>query len=242
MPPPPPTPVDPSLDNDTSFSRDNNFLCGLEHVLPPVPGLFHPLEERPAYLLEDRPAYPYPISGNVGLTMQRVVLPCRRQDDLDISPIGRFEEEAGPWNPQGLVGHDKQPYSASAYHGFPPQTNRLAMSSQIQPRSCDRSEVGSSTTGRNPLDSGYDSKSYATKSIRSRSEYLDRSQDCQSLVGDVGDLQMHPEGEPQGEDPESLQNEPHPYGTNDGSSSHAPLVCPHLDCTKRKFKNQSDLK
>lgn len=232
--PPPPIPVDPVLDNDTSWNRDNNFSYGLEHVLPPVSGLFPSLEERPAY--------PYPIGGNVELPMQDVLLHCRRQDDLDISPIGRFYGEPGPWNAQKVVGHAEPPSSAPAYHGLSPQINRFTMSSQLQPRSCDRSEVGSSTTGRNPLGSGYDSKSYATKSVRSCSEYLDRSQDCQSLVGDVGDLQMHPEDQLQGEDPDSLMNESYPYGMNDGSSSHGPLLCPYPECKNLKFKNQSDQK
>lgn len=230
--PPPSIPVDPVLDNDTSWNRDN-FSFGLGHVLPRVPGPFPPLEERQAYQ--------YQIVGNVELPMQDILLPCRRQDDLDISPIGRFYGEPGPWNAQKVVGHAEPPSSAPAYHGLPPQINRLVMSSQLQPRSCDRSEVGSSTTGRNPLDSGYDSKSYATKSVRS-CEYLDRSQDCQSLVGDVGDLQMRPEDQLQGEDPGSLQNESHPSEMDNGSSSHAPLLCPYPDCKDFKFKNQSDQK
>lgn len=232
--PPPPVPIDPLLDNEIPWNRDNTFSYGFENLLPPVSGLFPPLEERPSYQ--------YQTGGNVELPMQDVLLHSRRQDDLDISPIGRFYGEAGPWNAQKVVGHAEPPSSAPAYHGFPPQINRLAMSSQIQPRSCGKSEVGSSTTGRNPLGSGYDSKSYATKSVRSRSEYLDRSQDCQSLVGDVGDLQMHPVDRLQEEDPESLHNEYHPSRMNDGSSSHAPLLCPYPDCKGFKFKNQSDQK
>lgn len=232
--PPPPIPVDPALDNDISWNRDNNFSCGVEHVLPPVSGLFPPLEERPAYL--------YQVGGNIEVPMQDVLLPFRRQDDLDISPIGRFYGEPGPWNAQRVVGPAEPPFSAPPYHGLPSHINRIAMSSQIQPRSCDKSEVGSSTTGRNLLGSGYDSKSYATKSVPSCSEYPDRSQDCQSLVSDVGDLQMYPEDPFPGEDPDSLQNESHRYVMNDGSTSHAPLLCPYPDCKGIKFRNQSDQK
>lgn len=221
--PPPPIPVDPALDNDNSWNRDNNFS------FPPVPGLFPPFEERAAYQ--------YQIGGNIE-SMQDVLPPCRRQDDLDISPMVRFYEEPGPWNAHNV----EPPSSAPPYHGLPSQINRIAMSSQIQPRSCDRSEVSSSTTGRNLLGSGYDSKSYATKSVPSCSEYRDRSQDCQSLVSDVGDLQMQPEDQLQGEDPDSLQNDSHPYGMNDGSTSHAPLLCPFPECRHIKFRNQSDQK
>lgn len=231
--PPPPIPVDPVLDNDDPWNRDT-FPYGLEYVLPPVTGLFPPLLERPAY--------PYQIGGNVETPVQDVQVPYRRQDDFDITPLGRFTGETGPWNAQRVVGPAGPPSSALPYPGLPPQINRFAMSSQIQPRSSDRSEVGSSTTGRNQLDSGYDSKSYATKSVRSCSEYLDQSQDCQSLVGDVGELQVHPGDQYQGEDPESLQDEPHPYGMNDGSTSHGPLLCPYPDCKNLKFKNQSDQK
>lgn len=232
--PPPPILVDPDLDNGPSWNKDT-LSYGLEHVLPPVAGPFPPLSERPAY--------PYHIGGNFELPMQDIQLPCRRQDDLDSTPIGRFYEEPGPWNPQKVVGQAGPPSSAlAAYPSFPSQINRLAMSSQIQPRSRDRSEVGSSTTGRNPLDSGYDSKSYATQSVRSCSEYLDRSQDCQSLVSDVGDLQMHRVDQFQGEDPESLQNESRSYGMNDRSSSRGQLLCPYPDCKNLIFKNQSDQK
>lgn len=231
--PPPPIPVDPALDTDPAWNR-NAFPYGFEHVLPPVAGLFPPLLERPAY--------PYHIGNNGEISPQDIQLPCTRQNDLDISPIGRFYGEPGPWNAQKVVGDVGPPSSALAFPGLSPQINRLAMSSQIQPRSGDRSEVGSSTTGRNPHDSGYDSKSYATKSVRSYSEYIDRSQDCQSLASDVGDLQMHPGDQFQGQGPESLQDESHPYGLNDGPASHGQLVCPYPDCKNITFKNQSDQK
>lgn len=228
--PPPPIPVDPALDTDSTSWNRNGFPHAFE---PPVGGLFPPLLERPAY--------PYQIGNNSEISPQDVLLPCTRQNVVDISPIGRFYGEPGPWNAQKVVGDVGPPSSTLAFPGLSPQLNQFPMSSQIQPRSCDRSEVGSSTTGRNPQDSGYDSKSYATKSVRS-SEYIDRSQDCQSLVSDVGDLQMHPVDQFQGQGPESLQDESHPYGMNDGPSSHGQLVCLYPDCKNMTFKNQSEQK
>lgn len=231
--PPPPIPVDPALDTDATSWNRNTFSYGFEHVLPPVGGLFPPLLEKPAY--------PYQIGNNSEISPQDIQLPCTRQNDIDTSPIGRFYGEPGPWNAQKVVADVGPP--SSTFPGLTPQLNRFPMSSQIQPRSCDRSEVGSSTTGRNPQDSGYDSKSY--KSVRSFSEYIDRSQDCQSLASDVGDLQMHP-GHPgdqfQGQGPESLQDESHPYGMNDGPASHGQLVCPYPECKNNTFKNQSEQK
>lgn len=226
--PPPHIPIDPVLDNDTPWNRDT-ISYGFEHVLPPVSGLGPPLLERPAY--------PYQIGGNVEIPLQDLQLPCRRQDDLDTSPIARFYGEPGPWNAQNVVRHAETTSSAPI---LPPQINRIAISSQIQHRPRDRSEVGSSTTGRILPGSGYDSKSYTTKSVRSCPEYLDRGQDCQSLVGDVGDLQMQPEDQFQGQDAEWLQDESYPYGMNEGSSSHRPLLCPYPECKDLKFKNQSD--
>lgn len=234
--PPPPIPVDPALDPDATSWNRNTFPYGFEHVLPPVGGLFPPLLEKPAY--------PYQIGNNSEISPQDLQLPCTRQNDIDTSPIARFYGEPGPWNAQKVVADVGPQSSTLAFPGLSPELNRFPMS-QIQPRSCDRSEVGSSTTGRNPQDSGYDSKSYATKSVRSFSEYIDRSQDCQSLAGDVGDLQMHP-GHPgdqfQGQGPESLQDESHPYGMNDGPASHGQLVCPYPECKNTTFKNQSDQK
>lgn len=220
---PPPIPIDPILDNDTLWNNDT-ISYGFEHALLPVSGPITPLLERPAY--------PYQRGGNVEIPLQDLQLPCRRQDNLDTSPISRFYKEPGPWDPQKVVGHAEPPSSAPVYPGLPPQINRLAISSKIEHRSCDRSEVGSSTTGRNPPGSGYDSKSC--------SEYLDRGQDCQSLVGDVGDLQMHPEDQFQGQDTELPQDESYSYGMDDGSSSHRPLLCPYPECKGFTYKNQSD--
>lgn len=227
---PPPIPVDPALDTDTLWTRAP-FQYGLEHVLPPVAGLFPTL-----------PAYPYHIGSNVEISPQDIQIPCTRQNDLDISPLGRFYGEQGPWSAQKVVGDAEPPSSTLAIPSLSPQISRLDMPSQIQPRSCDRSEVGSSTTGRNPHDSGYGSKSYATKSVRSCSEYIDQSQDCQSLVSDVGDLQMHHEDQFQGQGPESLQDESHLNRMNDRPTSPGPLVCLYPDCKNRIFKNQSDQK
>lgn len=232
--PPPPIPVDPALENNPSWDR-NAFPNAFEQVLPPVVGPFPPLQERPAY--------PYQIGNNGEISPHDIHPPYMRRIDHGISPLDRFTEEAGPWSAQGAaIGETWPTSSVLAVPNFFPRVGRFAMPSQMQVRSYDRSEVGSSTTGRNPHDSGYDSKSYTTMSVQSLPEQNDRSQDCQSLVSDVGDLQMHPGDQFQGQDVESLQDESHRYGMNDGSTLRGQLVCPHPDCENITFKNQSDQK
>lgn len=215
---PPPIPVDHTRDTDSTSWYRNAYPHSLENLLSPV----GPVGGRFPQLLE-RPPCIYQIGKNSEISPQDLQQPGTRQTDVNTTPLDRFYDEIGPWTPQKVVGDVGPPSSTLDFPGLYPQLNQLPISSQIQHRSRDRSEVGSSTTGRNPQDSGYESKSYTTKSVRS-SEYIDPSQDCQSLVSDVGDFQIPS------------------YGMNDGPSSQGQLVCRHPGCENTTFKNQSDQK
>ncbi|KAL8834460.1 MAG: hypothetical protein Q9176_007484 [Flavoplaca citrina] len=109
-----------------------------------------------------------------------------------------------------------------------------------------RSDVGSSTTGRYPYDSGYGgSKSLGTKSVRS-ADQLDQSPSSQSFTGDVRDLPFFHEGNLQ--DPSARSGtSSNPQYIAMNVSNEVPqspsmtfdLTCPHQECGVVS-KNQSE--
>lgn len=174
--PPPPVPIDPAL--DTFNTLDVNLSSGIgEHFA------------QPNSVFQKRFRYSGTSNG-IGAFLQDVQLPAMRQPDLDPNPMSRFQnDQQGPWTPQRIGGdvtqHSQAPRYQSSYgSNYPPST---LLSHYREPP---RSEQGSSTTGRNPVDSGYGSRSLATKSVRS-AEHIDQSQGCQSLIGDVNDMRVY---------------------------------------------------
>lgn len=224
---PPPLPIDPALDPWNTSNIALSPAIGLDHLLPPTTGLL------------DRSNYPgAPVA--VDNFPQDVQLPSMRQTDLDTNPLLRFYNDPGPWSSQRIAG-DPSPSIPPRYPGAYGRDNRSGISSNHY-RESPRSDVGSSTTGRNPQDSGYDSKSMATKSVRS-TEHIDHSQGCQSLAGDVNEMQIYPEEPFQG----PVTSMPQDVAYFDISSdvpgeapATLPLLCPYPECNNLELKNQSD--
>lgn len=230
--PPPPIPVDPALD---SWNTSNIALSpgtGLDHLLQPPVGL----PERHNY------------SGTPG-TMdqfsQDVQLPSLRQSEVDSHPLLRFYTESGPWSSQRIAGESSQPSMPPRYPVTYGRLQRQSVSSQPPYRDA-RSDVGSSTTGRNPHDSGYDSKSIATKSARS-TEHIDHSQGCPSLVSDVNEMQIYPEESFQeigtaqvANPPDVAYNFEMPSDVSAEAPTTLPMICTYPECNNVELKNQSD--
>ena len=176
--PPPPIPIDPAL--DTINTLDISLPSGFgDHFFQSSPATPKKLQYSGT-------------SSPIGAFLEDVQLPAMRQPDLDTNPMSRFQKDQGPWTPPNIGGdvmQHSQPlrYQSSYGSNFPPVTL------QSQYRDPPRSEQGSSTTGRHPVDSGYGSRSLATKSVRSAADPIDQSQSCQSLIGDVNDLRVYPD-------------------------------------------------
>jgi hypothetical protein len=227
--PPPPVPIDPALDAFNTLNVTLSSGVG-DHLLQPSPAV----QERLRYSATD----------SIGTFLQDVQLPAMRQPDLDQNPMSRFQNDPGPWTPQRIGGdiseHPQAPRYQSSYG-----PNYFPVTVPSQYREPPRSELGSSTTGRNLVDSGYGSRSLATKSVRS-AEPMDQSQSCQSLIGDVNEMQVYSD-EPF---PSHLQanslgltngvaySYPLP-ATEPAESPSAPLICTYPDCDKES-KNLSE--
>ncbi|KAL8736082.1 MAG: hypothetical protein Q9181_002568 [Wetmoreana brouardii] len=107
-----------------------------------------------------------------------------------------------------------------------------------------RSEVGSSTTGRYPLDSGYESRSGATRSVRS-ADQVDPSR-CPSISGDIHGLRFYPEDgyqDPSARDaaPPNPQYSPTDISQDVAQQPGVPfdLACQYPNCSVIS-KNQSE--
>lgn len=225
---PPPLPIDPALDPWNTSNIALSPGIGLDHLLPPTTGLL----ERSNYGGAPGAADNYP---------QDVQLPSMRQSEMDTNPLLRFYNDPGPWSSQRISGDASQPSIPHRYPGAYGRDNRSAISPQHY-RDSPRSDVGSSTTGRNPQDSGYDSKSMATKSVRS-TEHVDHSQGCQSLAGDVNEMQIYPEESYQGPVPGIPQDVSYFDISSDvpaETPATLPLICPYPECKNLELKNQSD--
>ena len=218
--PPPPIPVDPALDSWNTPNIAISPSIALDHLLQPTAGLL----ERPNFV---------GVPAVVDVFPHNVQLPSMKQSDLDTNPLFRFYNDPGPWSSQ-RIAEDSGSYSRLN----PP------VGASNQYRDTPRSDLGSNTTGRNPLDSGYESKSVATKSVRS-TEHVDHSQECQSLIGDVNEMQIYPDEHFQGHDLSLPQGVPYPFDISNVPEDPAallPLICPEPECHQSDLKSQSDLR
>lgn len=225
--PPPPIPIDPALDPFSTSTVSLSSGIGLDHLLQPSPGL----QERLGYS---------GVPNNIDSFPQDVQLPSMKQNtDLDTNPLFRFYNESGPWNSQRIAGDMNQSNMLHRYQGPYGRINRLPVLPN-QYRESPRSEVGSSTTGRNQHDSGYGTRSYTTKSVQS-TDPIDQSQGCQSLSGDVGEMQIYPEENFQAQVPELAQDVSYSFDDpNDTPGDQAtPLICPECGV---ESKNQSEFR
>lgn len=228
--PPPPIPIDPAL--DTINALDISLPSGIGDQF------FQSGAAIPKKL-------PYSgTSTNIGAFLQDVQLPAMRQPDLDTNPMSRFQNDQGPWTAQSIGGdltqHSQPPRYQSSYG-----PNYLPFTSQNQYREPPRSEQGSSTTGRNPVDSGYGSRSLATKSVRS-AEPMDQSQSCQSLIGDVSDMRVYqdehfPQPLPGHVLPFPNEN-PYPYLPTAEPTEPPAFVCTFPECHNHQSKNLSEFR
>lgn len=231
--PPPPVPIDPAL--DTFNTLDVNLSSGIgEHFSQPSP------------VFQKRLRYSGTSTSIGAFLLQDVQLPAMRQSDLDPNPMSRFQnDQQGPWTPQRISGdvtqHSPVPRYQSSYG-----PNYLPVTLPSQYREPPRSEQGSSTTGRNPVDSGYGSRSLATKSVRS-AEPIDQSQGCQSLIGDVNDMRVYSDDHFSPHLPGPVLPFPNEVSysynlpTAEPAESSALLrICPFPECQNHVSKNLSE--
>lgn len=229
--PPPPIPIDPAL--DTINTLDINLPSGIgDQFFQPGPVLPKKLQYSGT-------------STHIGTFLQDVQLPAMRQPDLDTNPMSRFQNDQGPWTAQNVGGDLTQHSQAPRYQGSY-GSNYAPVTLQSQYREPPRSEQGSSTTGRHPVDSGYGSRSLATKSVRSV-EPIDQSQSCQSLIGDVNDMRVYPDEHfsphLHGHVLPFPNEAPYPYSLPTTEPPEPPptlFVCPYPECHNHQSKNLSE--
>ena len=229
---PPPPPVDPALDPWNSANVPLSPGIGLDHLLHPNLGL------------QNRS----PSSGSLGelnTFPSDLQLPSMKQNDLQSDPLLRFWADPGPWNSQRVGGEPSHSPMNQGYMGSYGRDPRPeAFLGQYRP--APRSDLGSSTTGRHPVDSGYESRSFATRSVHS-ADPREQSQGCQSLAGDVGEMQMYanPDNMYQGTLPPPSMPQEMQYPGFDFPNDQMqdgpiyPLTCPLADCQVTS-KNSSE--
>lgn len=228
---PPPIPVDPAIDSWRSSNPALSPGLGLDNLLP-----FSPKSS-------DRLSLPS--QSNLDTYPQELQLPAMKQNHAEPNPLLRFWTEPGPWNAQRIAGDPRQAPANPQALGFGDPMRRNAHTLQYEYRS-PRSDIGSSTTGRNPLDSGYGgSRSLATSAPSV--DQFDQSRSCHSLSGDVQDYHLDSE---YGYQDTSGRNRPSPHlqyssadniagDTAQPSAVTFELACqyPHCDVIS---KNQSE--
>lgn len=226
--PPPPIPIDPALDSFNTSTVPLSPGIGLDHLLQPSPGL------------QERLGFSGTPTTHVVSFPQDVQLPSMKQNiDLATNPLYRFYNDPGPWTSQRIAGDMNQSSMFPRYQGAYGPINRLPVLPS-QYRESPRSDFGSSTTGRNQHDSGYGTRSYTTKSVQS-TEPIDQSQSCQSLSGDVGDMQIYPEENFQTQVPGHAQEVSYPFDIPNDAPGEQPalLICHVAECGIAS-KNQSE--
>ncbi|KAL8755598.1 MAG: hypothetical protein Q9199_003535 [Rusavskia elegans] len=168
-----------------------------------------------------------------------------KQTPAEPDPLLRFWNETGPWTSQRLSGDPGHTPTNPQFTHFDHRMPRHGHALQYEYRS-PRSDVGSSTTGRYPLDSGYGgSRSLGTKSVRS-ADQLDQSPSSQSVAGDVRDLPFYREGNFQDPSARSVTS-PNPQYSSMDVSNDAPqsptmgfdLTCQYQSCNTVS-KNHSE--
>lgn len=176
---PPPVPIDPAIDTWRPSSIAISHTTGFDNLLPLSLGLPDRLN----------PCHP----SDQASPAHEVHLPAMKQTAPEPDPLLRFWNETGPWNSQRLSGDPGHAPMNPQFPHFHHRMPRNGHALQYEYRS-PRSDVGSSTTGRYPFDSGYGgSRSLGTKSVRS-ADQLDQSPSSQSAAGDVRDLHLCQEG------------------------------------------------
>ncbi|KAL8781312.1 MAG: hypothetical protein Q9213_006061 [Squamulea squamosa] len=229
--PPPPIPIDPAIDT----WRPSNT------VISPTLGLDHLLQSSPIPPDRLQPCNP----SDLTTLAHEVHLPAMKQAPTDPNPLLRFWNDPGPWTSQRISADPGLSPMNPQYAQFDYRTPRNASALQYDHHS-PRSDIGSSTTGRYPFDSGYGgSRSLATKSVRS-ADHVDQSPSCQSVAGDVHDLNLYHSDNIQ--DPSAASaTSPHPQFASMDSSNDAPpsptltfdLTCHYQSCGVIS-KNQSE--
>ncbi|KAL8652327.1 MAG: hypothetical protein Q9210_002749 [Variospora velana] len=168
-----------------------------------------------------------------------------KQNPAEPDPLLRFWNEPGPWNPQRIGGEVRQTPATTHFTSYGDPTRRSPHALPYDYRS-PRSEVGSSTTGRLPMDSGYGgSRSLATASARSV-DHFDQTRSCHSISGDVQDFHLYP-GEIYQEPPVGNGPSPNPqYSSTNVTLDPAQqtavsfeLACQYPSCCAVS-KNQSE--
>lgn len=231
---PPPIPIDPAIDTWKPSTTASSSATGFDNLL------------HPSIVLPDRlsPCH----SSDPFFQAHEVHLPAMRQTLTEPNPLVRYYNESGgaePWNSQRVLGEPihtpMNPQFPHYEYGIPRQNHAM----QYGYRS-PRSDVGSSTSGRYPYDSGYGgSKSLGTKSVRS-ADQLDQSPSSQSFTGDVRDLPFYHEGNLQDPSARSGTSSNPQYSAmnvpNEAPQSPSmtyDLTCRHQDC-RVVSKNQSE--
>lgn len=227
---PPPIPVDPAIDSWRSSNPALSPGLGLDNLLQ-----FSPRSS-------DRLSLPS--QSNLDACPQELQLPAMKQNPTEPNPLLRFWTEPGPWNPQRIAGDPRQVPATPQSLDFGDPMRRNSHALQYEYRS-PRSEIGSSTTGRNPLDSGYGgSRSLATSAPSV--DQFDQGRSCHSISGDVQDYHLDSEYAYQDS---SARNRPSPhlqYSSADVASDTAhpsavtfELACHYSHCGLIS-KNQSE--
>ncbi|KAL8946991.1 MAG: hypothetical protein Q9222_006681 [Ikaeria aurantiellina] len=225
---PPPTPIDPALD---SWKASSTTLSPGLDPLPSSPG----------------PSSRASLSGlsNLDSLAREIQLPAMKQNPAEPDPLLRFWNEPGPWNSQRIGGGSSQTSMVPQYAGYNHQMPRPVKPMHYGYGS-PRSDVGSSTTGRYFVDSGYEgSRSMATKSVRS-ADNVDQGQPCPSISGEVHDLHLYSR--------DSYPDHPAPSAVSPNSQYHPmdplsddthqatvtfDLTCPYANCGATS-KNHSE--
>ena len=227
---PPPPPIDPALDSWNYTNVPLSPGIGLDHLLPPNLGL------------QDR-SISSGTSGDRNSFPSDLQLPSMKQNESQSDPLLRFWSDPGPWNSQRVGGEPSHLPMNQKYIGPYGRDPR----STAQYRQPPRSDLGSSTTERYLGDSGYESKSLATRSEPS-ADPRDQSQGCPSIAGDVSEMHLYqnPENIYHGPIPAPPMPQEMPYSnfelSNDGipdGPSMYPVTCPVADCNGT-FKNSSE--
>lgn len=156
-------------------------------------------------------------------------------------PLERFWNEQGPWAPQGIADIPTQP-DVLPRHSRPLNLRtryNQPDGSFRQYRTTPISELESNTTGAYPSDSGYGTRSQATRSIFS-SDPADRNQDCPSISGHMDNLGIFaadaPHPYPRLDNHQQLEHQP------DTEHGHGASLQCHYDGCGTFVKCQSDLK
>ncbi|KAL8690297.1 MAG: hypothetical protein Q9224_004438 [Gallowayella concinna] len=232
--PPPPVPIDPAIDTWRPTTTAISPTLGLDNLLQSLPA-------PPARWNHSS------LSNLDSLSLsQEVQLPAMRHAPTEPDPLLRFYNDQGPWNSQQIGGDPGHTHMNPQFPSFESQMPRDVHPMLYHYRS-PRSEVGSSTTGRYPFDSGYGgSKSFATKSVRS-ADQVDQSPSRRSAGGEIRDHHSYHGDSYQDLSPRSIASPNTQYSSMDPVSDDLPqppmvtfdLTCQYTNCGATS-KNHSE--